>query len=89
VIGGSTFAIGHAYDGYKAKQRRQFLRAILKDDWKLAVSNTTPDGRRRARFFVARIAHAIIYTIGIPVLRTLVFGVSIAGEVMILLQILR
>jgi uncharacterized MAPEG superfamily protein len=40
-------------------------------------------------FFVARIAHAIIYTIGIPVLRTLVFGVSIAGEVMILLQILR
>ncbi len=39
-------------------------------------------------FFVARVAHAAIYVIGIPVLRTLAFLVSVVGEVMILLRIL-
>lgn len=40
-------------------------------------------------FFVGRLAHAIVYIVGIPVVRTLMFGLSIAGEIMILMQILR
>lgn len=40
-------------------------------------------------FFAARIAHALVYIAGIPVVRTLVFVVSTVGELMILLQILR
>lgn len=39
-------------------------------------------------FFWARVAHAIIYTAGIVYLRTAAFAVSLAGEVMILSQIL-
>ncbi|HEY2773241.1 MAG TPA: MAPEG family protein [Candidatus Binatia bacterium] len=35
-------------------------------------------------FFVARVAHAGIYIVGIPYLRTLAFAASIVGEVMIL-----
>jgi uncharacterized MAPEG superfamily protein len=40
-------------------------------------------------FFAARIAHALVYIIGIPVVRTLVFSVGSFGEVLILLQLLR
>jgi uncharacterized MAPEG superfamily protein len=38
-------------------------------------------------FFVARVAHAAVYIIGIPVLRTLVFGIAVAGELMILARL--
>jgi len=37
-------------------------------------------------FFWARLAYAVIYLIGIPWLRTLVWGVAVAGIVMIVLQ---
>jgi uncharacterized MAPEG superfamily protein len=40
-------------------------------------------------FLIARIAHLIVYTVGIPVLRTIVFSVGTLGEVMILLQLFR
>ena len=39
-------------------------------------------------FFWARVAHAIIYTAGIVYLRTAAFAVSLAGEVLILSQLL-
>ena len=38
-------------------------------------------------FFYARIAHAVVYTLGIKGLRTAVFFVGAAGEVMILMQL--
>lgn len=38
-----------------------------------------------AVFFYARLAHAIIYTVGIPVLRTLAFAVGFAAEVVLVL----
>lgn len=38
-------------------------------------------------FFVARVAHAAVYIIGIPYLRTLVFGLAAAGEILILVRI--
>lgn len=40
-------------------------------------------------FFWARVAHAAVYLIGIPWVRTLVWGVSFAGIVIILLELLR
>jgi len=39
-------------------------------------------------FFVARLAYALVYTIGIPYLRTLVWLVSIVGLVLIFTQLL-
>ena len=39
-------------------------------------------------FFWARVAHALVYTAGVVYLRTAAFGVSLAGEVMILSQLL-
>jgi len=39
-------------------------------------------------FFVARVAHAAIYIVGIPVARTLAFGLGIFGEMQILWRIL-
>ena len=38
-------------------------------------------------FFVARVAHAAVYTIGIPYVRTLVFFIGTIGEVLILVRI--
>lgn len=38
-------------------------------------------------FFVARVAHAAVYIIGIPYLRTAVFGAGIMGMLMILGQL--
>ena len=38
-------------------------------------------------FFYGRLAHAVIYLIGIPYLRTLAWAVSMAGLVMIFLQL--
>ncbi len=39
-------------------------------------------------FFWGRVAHFVVYALGIPYLRTLVFGVASVGELMILFQIL-
>jgi uncharacterized MAPEG superfamily protein len=40
-------------------------------------------------FFYSRIAHILLYTAGIIYLRTLAFFVGAAGEVLILLQLLK
>lgn len=39
-------------------------------------------------FFWGRVAHAVVYLAGIPGVRTLVWGVSVVGMVMIFLQLL-
>lgn len=39
-------------------------------------------------FFIARVAHAAVYIIGVPYLRTLVYFAGVAGELMILWRIL-
>ena len=39
-------------------------------------------------FFWARVAHFLVYTAGIPYVRTLAFGVSLYGELEILRQLL-
>jgi len=39
-------------------------------------------------FFVARVAHAGVYIMGIPYLRTLVFGAGVVAQFMILMSIL-
>ena len=38
-------------------------------------------------FFWGRVAHFLVYTIGIPYLRTAVFGLASVGEILILLQL--
>jgi len=40
-----------------------------------------------AVFFYARLAHAVVYAIGIPVARTLAFAVGFAAEVVLVLTI--
>ena len=40
-------------------------------------------------FFLARVAHAAVYTAGIVGLRTGVFFAGVAGEVLILIQLFR
>jgi len=40
-------------------------------------------------FFLARVAHAVVYTAGITVVRTVVFFVGVIGEIMILIQLFR
>jgi uncharacterized MAPEG superfamily protein len=38
-------------------------------------------------FFYARLAHAVVYLVGIPYLRTLIWAISMVGLVMIFLQL--
>lgn len=40
-------------------------------------------------FFWSRLAYALVYVAGIPLLRTLVFAVAVTADLLILLQILR
>ncbi len=40
-----------------------------------------------AAFFYARLAHAIVYTVGIPVARTIAFAVGFVAEVVLVLTI--
>jgi uncharacterized MAPEG superfamily protein len=40
-------------------------------------------------FFWGRVAHFLVYTLGIPYLRTAVFAVASVGELMILLQLFK
>jgi uncharacterized MAPEG superfamily protein len=40
-------------------------------------------------FFWGRLAHATVYTLGIPYLRTAVFALASVGELLILLQLFR
>ena len=40
-------------------------------------------------FFLARVAHAVVYTAGITTIRTVMFFVGLAGELLILVGILR
>ena len=51
--------------------------------------STTVTATACAVYFWARLAHAIIYTMGVAVLRTLAFSVSFAAEVALALAILR
>lgn len=39
-------------------------------------------------FFAARVAHFAVYTAGVPMVRTVVFFVGVAGELLILSQLL-
>ncbi len=39
-------------------------------------------------FFYARVAHALVYTLGLVPLRTLVFGIGVAGQLQILFSLL-
>lgn len=40
-------------------------------------------------FVAARIVYTLVYMAGIPMLRTLIFGIGVLAEVLILLQIMR
>jgi uncharacterized MAPEG superfamily protein len=39
-------------------------------------------------FFGARVAHAVIYTFGVPLLRTIAFVIGFAAQVMLAVHIL-
>jgi uncharacterized MAPEG superfamily protein len=49
--------------------------------------STPPTVIACAVFFYARLAHAVVYTLGIPVARTLAFAVGFAAEVVLALTI--
>lgn len=40
-------------------------------------------------YFWGRLAHYLSYTVGVPVLRTLAFGVAVAGEVLIAIALIQ
>ena len=40
-----------------------------------------------ALYFWARLAHAIVYALGIPVVRTLAFGVGVVAQVMLVMAV--
>jgi len=54
----------------------------------IANRNNAVTGLGAQIFFWARLVYAIVYIIGIPWLRTTVWGISVVGLVMIFLQLL-
>jgi uncharacterized MAPEG superfamily protein len=54
----------------------------------IASRNNAATGLGAQIFFWARLVYAVVYVIGIPWLRTTIWGISVAGMVMIFLQLL-
>jgi uncharacterized MAPEG superfamily protein len=54
----------------------------------IASRNNAATGLGAQIFFWARLVYAVVYIIGIPWLRTTIWGISVAGMVMIFLQLL-
>ena len=38
-------------------------------------------------FFYSRVAHAVVYLLGLPIVRPLIYGVGVAGTVMVLMSL--
>ena len=54
----------------------------------IASRNNAATGLGAQIFFWARLVYAVVYVIGIPWLRTTIWGISVAGMVMIFMQLL-
>jgi uncharacterized MAPEG superfamily protein len=54
----------------------------------IASRNNAATGLGAQIFFWARLVYAVVYIIGIPWLRTTIWGISVAGMVMIFMQLL-
>ncbi len=79
--------------GRAARAHRNMLESLVLFAILVLVAAATGRGNATtalgaAIFFWARAAYAVIYVVGIPWARTLVWAVSIAGLVMIFLQLI-
>jgi uncharacterized MAPEG superfamily protein len=55
-----------------------------------ALNISTPATRAAVVvYFFARLVHFVVYTIGIPVLRTLAFAVGLAAQIVLIVSVLR
>ena len=62
---------------------------LVHDPRRAQYFTTTVTATACAVYFWARLAHAIIYTMGVPVLRTLAFTVGFVAQVVLALAIFR
>ena len=63
------------------------LFAVLILVTEVTNKNSAMTGLGAQLFFWARVAYAVIYVVGLPWLRTAVWGVSVAGLILIFLQL--
>jgi uncharacterized MAPEG superfamily protein len=78
---------GRAQRAHRNMLESLVLFAILILITEVTNKNNYMTGLGAQMFFWARLAYAIIYIIGIPWLRTLVWAVSMAGLILILIQL--
>ena len=78
---------GRAQRAHRNMLESLLLFAILILITEVTNKNNYLTGLGAQMFFWARLAYAIIYIIGIPWLRTLVWAVSMAGLILILIQL--
>ncbi len=78
---------GRAQRAHRNMLENLVLFAILILITEVTNKNNYMTGLGAQMFFWARLAYAIIYIIGIPWLRTLVWAVSMAGLILILIQL--
>ena len=83
----ATSWAGRAQRGHRNMLENLVLFAVLVLVTEITNKNNAMTGFGAELFFAARVIYAIIYVIGVPWLRTGVWGISMIGLILIFLQL--
>jgi uncharacterized MAPEG superfamily protein len=78
---------GRAYRAHHNMLESLVLFAVLVLVTEITNRNSAMTGLGAQLFFWARVAYAVIYVVGVPWVRTAVWGVSVIGLVLMFLQL--
>jgi uncharacterized MAPEG superfamily protein len=84
----ATSWAGRAYRAHHNMLENLVLFAVLVLVTEITNRNSAMTGLGAQLFFWARVAYAVIYVVGLPWIRTAVWGVSVIGLILILLQLI-
>jgi len=83
----ATSWAGRAYRAHRNMLESLVLFAVLVLVTEVTNRNSAMTGLGAQLFFWARVAYGIIYVIGLPWVRTAIWGVSVVGLILIFLQL--
>jgi uncharacterized MAPEG superfamily protein len=83
----ATSWAGRAYRAHRNMLESLVIFAVLIIVTEITNKNSAMTGVGAQLFFWARVAYAVIYVVGVPWVRTSVWGVSVVGLILIFLQL--
>jgi len=83
----ATSWAGRAYRAHRNMLESLVLFAVLVLVTEITNKNSAMTGLGAQLFFWARLAYAVVYVIGVPWVRTGLWGISVVGLILIFLQL--